>query len=313
MRGFCRGVRSVRLRDTDGASRARRGKRFAVEQELVAASARAAAKDMQLEKLKGRHVALYVTVMGDEGSGTFVGGRYTIDALIRGDYVSSPVTKSDYTYPVIDTTATTTTDGYTTVTAAANALNAPKTSRARTVGQQANAGIGVNANGLGEYKNETLITNPRDVTFLTNLLQTAFFLRGVDVVSPAQADTDVFVTVDVFGTIRDRTDWQVANVEELKAQTKLEMFAVDKKTRDLVLKPRTSSFEAKYDEQYYFWCGPFTTAKAIRKADPLLVDFGDMDETPQALRTSGATMPFVPAKEEAPRDPVSDAIKKDRR
>ena len=35
------------------------GKRFAIEQELVAASARAAAKNMDLRPLQGRKVALY--------------------------------------------------------------------------------------------------------------------------------------------------------------------------------------------------------------------------------------------------------------
>ncbi|EJU79012.1 adhesin, partial [Neisseria meningitidis NM3001] len=45
------------------------GKRFAVEQELVAALSRAAVKEMDLSALKGRKAALYVSVMGDQGSG----------------------------------------------------------------------------------------------------------------------------------------------------------------------------------------------------------------------------------------------------
>ena len=55
------------------------GKRFAVEQELVAASSRAAVKEMDLSALKGRKVALYVSTMGDQGSGNITGGRYSID------------------------------------------------------------------------------------------------------------------------------------------------------------------------------------------------------------------------------------------
>ena len=39
------------------------GKRFAVEQELVTASARAAIKNMDLHNLQGRRVALYVSTM----------------------------------------------------------------------------------------------------------------------------------------------------------------------------------------------------------------------------------------------------------
>lgn len=61
------------------------GKRFAVEQELVAASARAAVKDMDLQALHGRKVALYIATMGDQGSGSLTGGRYSIDALLRGE------------------------------------------------------------------------------------------------------------------------------------------------------------------------------------------------------------------------------------
>ena len=45
------------------------GKRFAVEQELVAASARAAAKDMDLRPLTGRRVAVHIAAMGDQGGG----------------------------------------------------------------------------------------------------------------------------------------------------------------------------------------------------------------------------------------------------
>ncbi|HFC3140250.1 TPA: adhesin MafA, partial [Neisseria gonorrhoeae] len=81
------------------------GKRFAVEQELVAASARAAVKDMDLQALHGRKVALYIATMGDQGSGSLTGGRYSIDALIRGEYINSPAVRTDYTYPRYETTA----------------------------------------------------------------------------------------------------------------------------------------------------------------------------------------------------------------
>lgn len=98
-------------------------------------------------------------------------------------------------------------------------------------------------NGAGDYRNETLMTNPRDVSFLTNLVQTVFYLRGINIVSPEYADTDVFVTVGVFGTIRSRTELRVYNAETLKAQTKLEYFAVDRTSRKLLIKPTASAFE----------------------------------------------------------------------
>ncbi|EMR8419144.1 TPA: adhesin MafA, partial [Neisseria gonorrhoeae] len=86
------------------------GKRFAVEQELVAASSRAAVKEMDLSALKGRKAALYVSVMGDQGSGNISGGRYSIDALIRGGYHNNPDSATRYSYPAYDTTATTKSD-----------------------------------------------------------------------------------------------------------------------------------------------------------------------------------------------------------
>lgn len=286
------------------------GKRFAIEQELVAASARAAAKDIQLDGLRGRRVALFVTVMGDEGSGTFTGGRYSLDALVRGDYISGPTTTTQNTYPIVGTRATTTMDDISSVTTAETALNAPSTSRTKTKGGNSDVQIGARYGGVGEYRNETLITNPRDVTFLTNLLQITFFLRGIEVVPPSQADTDVFITVDVFGTVRDRTDWHILNVENLAAQTKLEIFAVDRKTRALLIKPRASSFEAKYSENYALWVGPFQSVKTVHKADALLVNFSDMDTPPQITRTNGVTIPLAPGGEEqGSPNAVENAIK----
>lgn len=99
------------------------GKRFAVEQELVTASARAAAKNMDLHNLQGRRVALYISTMGDQGSGTITGGRYSIDALIRGEYINTPDSTTRYTYPTYTTTATTESDGLTGNTTSTSLLN----------------------------------------------------------------------------------------------------------------------------------------------------------------------------------------------
>ena len=252
------------------------GKRFAVEQEMISAAARAAAKDLDLSTLVGRKVALFVTVIGDEGSGTLTGGRYTLDALVRGDYTNSPTQTVMSTYPVVSTTATTNSGGIVTTTTADSALNAPNRSETETRGGGQNASVGVRLGGTGDYRNETLISNPRDVTYLTNLLQTVFFLRGIEVVPPTLADTDVFVTVDVFGTIRSRTELHLANQERLIAVTKFEAFGVDRKTRALVMPPRVSAYEAKYEEQFALWIGPFKVSKDLSKSSALLVDFSDV-------------------------------------
>ena len=225
------------------------GKRFAVEQELVAASSRAAVKEMDLSALKGRKVALYVSTMGDQGSGSITGGRYSIDALIRGGYQNNPNSATQYSYPTYDTTATTKADALSSITTSTSLLNAPAAALTRNSGRKGERSAGLSVNGTGDYRNETLITNPRDVSFLTNLVQTIFYLRGIEVVPPEYADTDVFVTVDVFGTIRSRTELHIYNAETLKAQTKLEYFAVDRNSRRLLIKPTSAAYESQYPIQ----------------------------------------------------------------
>lgn len=253
------------------------GKRFAVEQELVAASSRAAVKEMDLSALQGRRVALYVSTMGDQGSGNITGGRYSIDALIRGGYQNNPDSATQYTYPGYDTTATTTADSLASVTTSTSVLNAPASATTQNNGRKGERSAGLVVNGNSGYRNETLITNPRDVSFLTNLIQTVFYLRGIEVVPPEYADTDVFVTVDVFGTIRSRTEFHVYNAETLKAQTKLEYFAVDRNTRKLLIKPTSAAYETQYKEKYAFWVGPYRTGKTLKVSDGLMVGFGDIE------------------------------------
>lgn len=154
------------------------GKRFAVEQELVAGTARAAAKDLKLDALRGKRVAIYIVSMGDEGAGNLIGGRYSIDALLRGEHVSTPVTE----YPVLTTTTTT----GTVTTIAQNALNAPR----QTEGGGHNLSGGIAFGGLGAYRSEVVL-NPRDAQFLSAVIQSSFALRGVKVVPSAEADIDV--------------------------------------------------------------------------------------------------------------------------
>ena len=261
------------------------GKRFAVEQELVAASARAAVKNMDLHALQGHKVAVYVSVMGDQGSGTINGGRYSVDALIRGEYLNAPASRSEYTYPRYQTTAQTSSGGLDGITTSVSTLNAPAHSRTKSDGGGSRSSIGFNAGGIGEYRNETLTTNPQDASFLTNLIQTVFYLRGIELVPPEYADTDVFVTVDVFGTIRSRTEMHLYNAETLKAQTKLEYFAVDRNSRKLLISPRSAAYEARYRENYALWTGPFKVEKNLKPAAALMVDFSDI--TPYADTRNG--------------------------
>ena len=251
------------------------GKRFAIEQELVASSARAAIKNMDLSALAGRRVALYVSVIGDQGSGVLSGGRYSIDALIRGEYQNLPKSITSYTYPEYLTTATTDTDGLSGTTVSTSTLNAPSFAENRQEGGNSRIGLGISGGNSGDYKNETLIQNPQDSLFLSRLIQTLLFLRGIEVVPNEIADCYLFVNIDVFGTIRSRTELHLLNQEKLAAETKLEYFAVDK-NNNLLISPKSSSYSADYQENYLLWTGPIAKNKNIKEAEKLLVDFSDV-------------------------------------
>lgn len=265
------------------------GKRFAIEQELISAASRATVKDMQLEALAGRNVALYVSTMGDQGSGSMVGGRFSIDGLIRGRYHSDPTSHVQYEYPEYTSVADTVSGSLTSTTTSTSLLNAPSSVRTKSDGGSHESSARISANGLGEYRNETLITNPRDVVYLSNLIQTLFYLRGINVVPTNMADTDVFITVDVFGTVRSRTETYLYNAEKLQAITKLEYLAVDRASRDLVIKPTSKAYQAVYKENYFLWAGPLQTTKETSAAEQLMVNFSDI--TPYAKSEHNAAHP----------------------
>ena len=101
-------------------------------------------------------------------------------------------------------------------------------------------------------------------------------LRGVVLVQPSQAEVDVYITVDAFGTCRDRYEYHVYNKESLIGKTALSMTAFARKDRSVVMPPTTAAYEAEYVEEFIAWCGPFGQHKAVRRSDPLLVDFKDV-------------------------------------
>ena len=259
------------------------GKRFAIEQELIASSARQAVKSMDLSALEGKKVALYISVIGDQGSGNFTGGRYSITNLIRGEYQNLPNSITEYSYPEYMTVAETNTDGLSGTTVSNIHSNRYKigspvgyldTLTRDQEGKNFRGGVEISG-GNSEYKNETLIQNPQDSVFLSRLIQTVLFLRGIEVVPNEAADAFLFVNVDVFGTIRNRTELHFFNRENLSAETKLEYFAIDRNSV-ILIKPEVNSFAARYKENYILWTGPISKTKNIETADKLLVDFSDI-------------------------------------
>ncbi len=285
------------------------GKRFAIEQELVAAATRAAIKEIDVSTIRGRKVNLYVNSIGDTGAGNLIGGRFSVISQLRGDYIQTPAVTETSVYPRYtatssaksttrtssdsDSTSTqgpvTTTgsnDGSSTSTTSETSstdtlLPSPTSKRTQQEGGGAEIQAGVEYKGLGAYQNSEEITS-NDLQYLSGLFQTYLFLQGVYVVAPSEAEIDVYVTVDVFGTVRTRIEWFLANNEILRAKTSLEVMAVDHLTGRLAMPPQSAGTEAEYNEQYILWAGPVIIRKFLKDSDPLLADFTDLREKKDA-------------------------------
>jgi hypothetical protein len=273
------------------------GKRFAIEQEMVAATTRATIKNIDLSPIRGKNVNLFVNAIGDTGTGNLIGGRYSLVSQIRGDYIQSPVTREKSLFPrYTSTTSNSSTTRDTSDSASAAGAN-PRSSSSSTSGttststllnhpvqtetkQEGSGGeiqAGLEYKGLGAYRNSEEIFSD-DLQYLSGLLQTYLFLQGVHIVPPSEAEIDVYVTVDVFGTVRTRVEWFIANNEILRAKTALEVMAVNHFDGTLIMPPRAASTEAVYNEQYILWAGPVIITKYLKKSAPLLADFTDLQE-----------------------------------
>ncbi len=292
------------------------GKRFAVEQELVAAATRATIKKINLFVLRGKKVNLFVNAIGDTGNGNLIGGRFSVVSQLRGDYIQSPQTVERSTFPHYtqrtSSLSTTNTSSHNTdssssdstssggdsssssssqshgssgsssssITSSSNTTETVLPVADTTVSQQKGYGgeiqVGLEYKGLGAYQNSDRISSD-DLQYLSGLFQEFLYLRGVNIVPPSEADIDVYITVDVFGTVRTRVDWFLANNEILRAKTAIEVMAVDHYSGQLVMKPQSASVEAEYNEQYILWAGPVMIRKYLKESEPLLADFTDVE------------------------------------
>ncbi len=262
------------------------GKRFAVEQELVAAATRATVKKIDLTTIRGKKVNLFVNAIGDTGTGNMVGGRYSLVSQLRGDYIQTPSTTEKSVYPRYTATST---DNSGSQGITETLLPSPEQKTSRQKGGGGEVQLGLEYKGLGSYMNSTEISSD-DLQYLSGLLETYLFLQGVIVVPPSEAEIDVFITVDVFGTVRTRVEWFLANNEILRAKTALEVMAVEHLSGKLVMPPQSASIEAEYNEQYILWAGPVIITKYLREAEPLLADFSDLSLPDESLEKESVHM-----------------------
>lgn len=130
--------------------------------------------------------------------------------------------------------------------------------------------------GLGEYQNFPVPKS--DASLLMGLVRTYMMLNGVIPTTPNDptAEVLVYVTVDIFGTVRSRFDALLYNNETVKAETSFEIMAFDRDGK-IILRPQVANREAQYQEHYLLWTGPLTTKERVYQGQGLLVDFTDVD------------------------------------
>jgi hypothetical protein len=148
-------------------------------------------------------------------------------------------------------------------------------STSRTEGTRREHTASIAYRGLGEYQNFPVPKS--DASLLMGLVRNYLMLKGVVPTTPNDPNADVllYVTVDIFGTVRSRFDALLYNNETVKAETSLEIMAFDR-TGQLILAPQSSNREARYREHYVMWTGPVTSQEQVYPGQGLLVDFSQV-------------------------------------
>lgn len=152
-------------------------------------------------------------------------------------------------------------------------------STTRTEGTRREHTASIAYRGLGEYQNFPVPKS--DASLLMGLVRNYLMLKGVVPTTPNDPNADVllYVTVDIFGTVRSRFDALLYNNETVKAETSLEIMAFDR-TGQLILAPQSSNREARYREHYVMWTGPVTSHEQVYPGQGLLVDFSQVRSNP---------------------------------
>ena len=148
-------------------------------------------------------------------------------------------------------------------------------STSRTEGTRREHTASIAHRGLGDYQNFPVPKS--DASLLMGLVRNYLMLKGVVPTAPndPSADLLLYVTVDIFGTVRSRFDALLYNNETVKAETSLEIMAFDR-TGKLILAPQSSNREARYREHYVLWTGPVTSQEQVYPGQGLLVDFSQV-------------------------------------
>ena len=229
------------------------GKRFAIEQALISASARKAIENLPLEKIDGKNVMLEVSIIQDEGGGAITfGGRPYAASILTGQVDR-----------VVNRTSTQSTD---------------TTTNSRTNNQSIASGGKVNQSEPAYNKDMTY--NGSDAKQFSNLVVSSLLRRNVFINPPAGSgkapEYVLEILVDIFGIWRSRTDWMAYNAETLMATTSFEYVLTPLMGEPKERTVARVGFDATYKENYIFWIGPYDTEIYVKpsKFSEIVGSFG---------------------------------------
>lgn len=142
-------------------------------------------------------------------------------------------------------------------------------SQTNNSGSTSESRIALNYEGLGQYQNQTVPKS--DAAYLMSQIRNKFLLNKITVSTPDDPSIDalVYVSVDILGTKRQRTDLLIYNNEMLRAETLIEMFALDR-SGNVIMSPRVGNVETYYTEDYALWSGPFSIQRGAHQGAGLI-------------------------------------------
>ena len=265
------------------------GKRFAYEQTLVNASSREAIKSMPIESIKGKKIALIFSVTGDQGSGNLSGGRLSAAGSfisLLGVYGAANNNASFDNNTATNNASNSASygfssfnNGYTSSGAGKSSTTNNSSSANKNTYRQNEGAAGLGIGKEGQAYVQDAFYNNGDAQHLNNLLVSYLLRNGVDLIVPRRGekpDAYVEILVDVYGTVRDRTDWLITNRERLSAVTSFE-YVISPTRSDIAPLSMRIGYEAEYVEDYSFWIGPVERGIKIStyQYNDLLGKFGD--------------------------------------
>jgi hypothetical protein len=221
------------------------GKRFSLEQALVAASARRAVADLPLANLDGKKAVVHIVVIADQGGGAITSGGRPSASIFASNQINR-------------------------VSSFLGGFN------------QSTVTAGVSSTDSNYVKD--LNINVSDDSLLNNLIAMKLMRSNVKIVDGSgdgqKPDYYIEIVADVFGIWRSRTDWGVKNKETLIATTSLDYLITPLQGDKSQRMSGRIGYDSRYEEKYMAWIGPvnfnITTKESI--FNKYIGDLGDISK-----------------------------------